>query len=97
VHTFGDRGCRVRRICDLDASRAAALEVLGERPAFTRDYRDLLADPAIDAVAIATPSETHYRIGREALLAGKHVLVEKPLALTSREGGRLARWRAGAG
>ena len=47
------------------------------------------SDPAIDAVAIATPSETHYRIGREALLAGKHLFVEKPLALSSREGQRL--------
>jgi UDP-2-acetamido-3-amino-2,3-dideoxy-glucuronate N-acetyltransferase len=87
----------VRRVADLDESRAAALEVRGERPAFTRDYRDILADPAIDAVAIATPSETHYRIGRESLLAGKHVLVEKPLALTSREGSRLVALARGRG
>ena len=90
VRTFASlEGCRVRRVADLDESRAAAIEVPGERPAFTRDYREVLADPAIDAVAVATPSETHYRIGREALLAGKHLLVEKPLALTSREGLRL--------
>ena len=90
VRTFASLdGCRVRRVADLDESRAAAIDVPGERPAFTRDYREVLADPAIDAVAVATPSETHYRIGREALLAGKHLLVEKPLALTSREGLRL--------
>jgi len=82
-------GCRVARVADLDEARFAALEVPGERPAFTRNYREILEDPAIDAVAIATPSETHYRIGREALLAGKHLFVEKPLALSSREGRRL--------
>ncbi len=91
LRTFGALGgCRVRRVADLDAARYAALEIPGERPAFSLDYRELLDDPAIDAVAVATPSETHYRIGREALLAGKHLFVEKPLALSSREGQRLA-------
>jgi UDP-2-acetamido-3-amino-2,3-dideoxy-glucuronate N-acetyltransferase len=90
LRTFGSvGGCRVRRVADLDDKRFRALEIAGERPGFTRDYREILSDPAIDAVAIATPSETHYRIGREALLAGKHLFVEKPLALSSREGQRL--------
>jgi UDP-2-acetamido-3-amino-2,3-dideoxy-glucuronate N-acetyltransferase len=82
-------GCRVRRVADLDEKRYGRLEIGGERPPFTRDYRELLSDPTIDAVAVATPSETHYRIGREALLAGKHLFMEKPLALSSREGQRL--------
>ncbi|HWR97610.1 MAG TPA: Gfo/Idh/MocA family oxidoreductase, partial [Candidatus Methanoperedens sp.] len=91
VRTFAAiEGCRVRRVADLDEGRFASLALGGERPAFTRDYRKIIADPAIDAVAVATPSETHYRIGRDALLAGKHLFVEKPLALTSREGRRLA-------
>ena len=90
LRTFGSvGGCRVRRVADLDEQRFQALEISGERPGFTGDYREILSDPAIDAVAIATPSETHYRIGREALLAGKHLFVEKPLALSSREGQRL--------
>ncbi len=45
----------------------------------TNDYRTMLCDEAIDAVVIATPTRTHAAITREALEAGKHVLVEKPL------------------
>lgn len=87
LRTFGSvGGCRVLRVADLDEKRFSAIEVAGDRPAFTDDYREILRDPTIDAVAVATPSETHYRIGREALLAGKHLFVEKPLALSSREG-----------
>ncbi|MBI5649443.1 MAG: Gfo/Idh/MocA family oxidoreductase [Chloroflexi bacterium] len=49
------------------------------------DYRELLADPTLDAVAISTPARTHFDIAREALNQGKHVLVEKPLAMSSAE------------
>ena len=45
----------------------------------TTDYKQLLADPQVSAVAIATPVWTHFSFAREALEAGKHVLVEKPL------------------
>ncbi len=45
----------------------------------TKNYRDITADPKIDAVIIATPPGDHYRIARACLLRGKHVLVEKPL------------------
>lgn len=55
----------------------------------TTDYRDLLADPNIDAVVVATPTCTHAEIAGDALDAGKHVLVEKPLALTTIEARRL--------
>lgn len=41
---------------------------------------DVLADPGVDAISIATPPQTHYPLARKALLAGKHVMVEKPLA-----------------
>ena len=49
------------------------------------DYRELLADPDIDAVHICTPNHTHYAIARDAINAGKHVICEKPLAMTSEE------------
>jgi predicted dehydrogenase len=57
--------------------------------AVTTDYRDLLKDSQIDAIAIATPVHTHYELALAALRAGKHVLVEKPLAQTSEEVRRL--------
>jgi predicted dehydrogenase len=53
--------------------------------ALTQNYRDLLND-GLDAVVIATPVYTHYQLAREALLAGKHVFVEKPLTTSSAEG-----------
>lgn len=49
------------------------------------DWRELIADPTLDAVAISTPARTHFEIARAALERGKHVLVEKPLAMTSAE------------
>jgi predicted dehydrogenase len=48
-------------------------------------YDDVLSDPATDAIVIATPTSTHYALARAALEAGKHVLVEKPLAERSEE------------
>ncbi len=57
-------------------------------------WHDTLADPAIAGVAIATPAETHGRLVREALLAGKDVFVEKPLCLAVAEGRELVRLAA---
>jgi predicted dehydrogenase len=51
----------------------------------TGDFAELLADPALDAVVIATPVPTHYALARQALEAGKHVFVEKPPAMTGAE------------
>lgn len=55
------------------------------------DYRELLADDSIDAVVIATPTNTHAQIAREALQAGKHVLAEKPICATSQEAAAVVR------
>jgi predicted dehydrogenase len=49
----------------------------------TANLADLLADPTLDAVVIATIAPTHFDVARAALLAGKHVLVEKPMTLTA--------------
>jgi len=52
----------------------------------TDSFQSLLKDDSVTAVAIATPAETHYQVVKEALLADKHVFVEKPLALKEEEG-----------
>lgn len=64
---------------------AAQHRVVGET-----DYRALLRNPDIQAVSICTPSSTHYGIARAALEAGKHVLLEKPIALTTKEAHELS-------
>lgn len=70
-------------VCDLDADRAS--RVIGSRSTIEVEtsVERLLARPDLDAVAIATPARTHSALAVAALEAGKHVLVEKPLADTS--------------
>jgi predicted dehydrogenase len=77
---------RLRWLCDLDVERAR--RVLGgySTIAATDDYAAILADDEVQAVAIATPAGTHLDVAMAALRAGKHVLVEKPLAATYDEG-----------
>jgi predicted dehydrogenase len=55
------------------------------------DYRELLSDPAIDAVHICTPNALHFPMAKAAMEAGKHVLCEKPLALTAAQAQKLVR------
>ncbi|MET0929896.1 MAG: Gfo/Idh/MocA family oxidoreductase [Aeromicrobium sp.] len=68
----------LRAVCDLDLDRAR--QVGGEHVDVTTSLEEVLARPDVDAVAIATPARTHQAIALPALAAGKHVLVEKPLA-----------------
>ena len=51
----------------------------------TKDYKELLADPEVDAVIVATPNDSHYQICLDAIAAGKHILAEKPLGLNAGE------------
>lgn len=67
-----------------EAARHSAQEDLRLDRAYG-DYRELLADPRIDAVVVATPSEYHCRIVVAAAGAGKHILCEKPMAMNARE------------
>lgn len=74
-----------RWICDLDRARLAAIGRRYPGVRTTSDYQELLRDPQLDAVVIATPAATHFPMAWEALLAGKHVLIEKPLTACVRE------------
>lgn len=76
---------RPELVCDL---RPDALETIAKRyPAVrtTSDFEDVLVDPAVDAVCIATPVSSHFELAARALEAGKHVFVEKPLTASSDE------------
>jgi predicted dehydrogenase len=79
----------LRWICDLSVE--AAHRALGPRSTVmvTEELEDVLSDPEVDAVAVATPVRTHAEIALACLEAGKHVLVEKPLAMSVAEGEKL--------
>jgi predicted dehydrogenase len=55
------------------------------------DYKDLLRDPEIDVIHVCTPNYLHFQMSKDALIAGKHVLCEKPLAMNSKEAEELIR------
>jgi predicted dehydrogenase len=76
-------GGTVGFVTDIRAERLS--QVRGRYPAVrvSTDYRDLINDPAVDAVAIATPVSSHFDLALAALRAGKHVFVEKPMTSTS--------------
>jgi predicted dehydrogenase len=81
---------KVEWLCDLDLGRAKSILGPYTTVRATDSYDSVLADPAVTAVAIATPAATHYDLVRAALEVGKHVLVEKPLTPSLAEGQKLA-------
>jgi len=80
---------RVTVVCDRLPERLAAVERRYPGARVTTDAAALIADPAVDAVAIATPVQQHFDLAMMALRAGKHVLVEKPIASSSEQAARL--------
>lgn len=90
VRNFAETpGAAVAGVADLDTAK---LELVQRRfPAIktTTDFRDLIADPSIDAIAVATPVSSHFELGMAALKAGKHLWVEKPMTETSYQAQKL--------
>lgn len=82
---FDTPGCRVAAACDTSEARLEAISRRHPSLNATTSFDDLLDDPAIHAIAIATPVNSHHSLARRALDAGKHVLVEKPMTMTSAE------------
>ena len=85
------------RICDVDGASAAAQAALFPGVASSTGFEDVLSDSEIDGVVLATPAVMHYEQCKAALLAGKDVFVEKPLALKAVEGEDLLRLAAARG
>lgn len=78
-------GCRLGALCDLDLDRLERMRQSHPGvPCFT-DFEIMLKDANLEAVAVATPVPFHFLVAKAALLAGKHVLIEKPLASSSEE------------
>lgn len=73
-------------LCDADPDRVDAVGAQYPTPAPYTSYELMLRDPDLDVVAVATPVASHYELARAALLADKHVLLEKPFTATSQEG-----------
>ncbi|HLY72490.1 MAG TPA: Gfo/Idh/MocA family oxidoreductase [Planctomycetota bacterium] len=90
-HLGALRGIPHAKLVGVFSRGADKARKMGEREQcrWTTDYRDLLADPAVEIADIVTSSGSHAAIARDALLAGKHVLVEKPMAMTSAEADEL--------
>jgi predicted dehydrogenase len=76
-------------LCERDENRIEDFSKRNPGVPCERDFDEALANPRVEAVAIATPPHTHFELVRKALEAGKHVLVEKPLARTAGEAAEL--------
>jgi UDP-2-acetamido-3-amino-2,3-dideoxy-glucuronate N-acetyltransferase len=90
VRNFNTLGA-LAAICDNDPRVLQSLQKMYDGVPTVHRFDDLLdgSGPSADAIAIATPAESHYELTKKALLAGKHVFVEKPLSLTVDEGKEL--------
>jgi predicted dehydrogenase len=75
----------LKYVCDLVPEKLAKIARRYPSVNTTVNYQDLLNDPSLDAVVIATPVRTHFRLAQQALSADKHVLVEKPMCMSSQE------------
>ena len=86
--------CQVKYVVDSSPERRAFVEQNFPRTSATASVEVILSDPEVNGVIIATPAATHFGLAKEALQAGKHVFVEKPLATTVAEVNELARTAA---
>ena len=82
-------GAKIKTISDFKPELLAKVQARYPNIQVTTDCRDIFTDPKIDAVAIATPVSTHFDLAMAALQAGKHVLVEKPITVSSEQAMRL--------
>ena len=92
IRNFRDiRASRLKTVCDLNEKVLAAHRAAYPGLGTTTAAGEVFADPEVQAVVIATDAPSHYRIASDALAAGKHVLVEKPMTLSAAEAEDLVR------
>jgi predicted dehydrogenase len=77
--------CRTVAVCDIDEKKLAVVAARWPHLATTTDPEEVVNDPSIDVISIASPDDCHHRHAVAALRAGKHVFVEKPLCLLPNE------------
>lgn len=77
--------CKVKSVCDKDAGRLEHMKMLYPTVNTVSEFDDLVEDEDIDAIAVVTPVRSHFEFAKKSLLAGKHTLIEKPMACSSRE------------
>ncbi len=88
VRNFHNLGA-LHTVCDIDKVTVQAFCEQYPGTQGTTAFSEVLENPAISGIAIATPAETHFTLAHEAIMAGKDVYVEKPLCLSEKEGERL--------
>jgi len=77
--------CQLNALCDLDEGRRKRMHELYPEATLFSDFEEMLAKGDLDAVAVATPVAKHFPVAKAALEAGKHALIEKPMAISSAE------------
>jgi predicted dehydrogenase len=77
--------CNLKAMCDLNEDRLRHLSGLYSEVEGVTDYKHLLNGIGLDAVVVAAPVQHHYPLAKAALLAGKHTLIEKPMASSSEQ------------
>src|SRR4030095_9299656 len=76
-------GNNLKYCCDNLPGNEKKVKEISDEIIFSKDYCDIIRDPEVKAVIVSTPAETHFEITKERLLAGKNVLVVKPITLNS--------------
>jgi predicted dehydrogenase len=74
--------CRLKTICDLNEKVLAGHKAACKGVEVTKNAAEIFADPEVQAIVIATDAPSHYRLAGDALAAGKHVFIEKPMTLS---------------
>jgi predicted dehydrogenase len=93
----GQPGCVVKWVAEPNPKRQAYVLENYSRTAVSADWREVVGDASVQAVVISTPASSHHALAKASLQAGKHVFVEKPLAMSTQEADELVSLAAAMG